>query len=289
MKKLLVGYDGSAPARDAARMAANLARRLRARVVILTVVKISPLVEEISGIFIPVIDETDYAPIAAEGAQIVRAIGVEVETRVVIGEPADGIVDLADKERFDLVVVGHRGLGGIRGLILGSIAKRVAEAAPCPVLVMRGAVPDAIERILVGVDGSQHSLRALSAAVGLAKPFNASITLLHVLDSTVVAAIRSGAAKRQLRIALARAGLDVLTDAAEKCHKAGVDYDTVQTEGRPASVIAHRAKEGNYDLVAVGRRGISGLARFALGGISDVVLRSANRPVLLAGEQAKNE
>ncbi|MGI5837072.1 MAG: universal stress protein [Chloroflexota bacterium] len=285
--KLLVGYDGSDPAREAAHTAAHLARRLGASVVIFTVGKIPAWVEGVSGVFIPVIDESDFVPIATEGAQIVRAIGVEVDTRVAMGEPADRIIDLAGREEFDLVIVGHRGLGGVRGLVLGSIAKRVAEAAPCPVLVVRGPAPDTIERILVGIDGSQHSLKALSAAIELAKPFEAKITLIYVLDSTVIAAVRSGPAMRELRLSMANAGLEALREASQRCQQAGVNCDTVQTEGRPASVISRRAKEGDYDLVAIGRRGISGLARFALGGVSDAVLRSVNRPVLVAGEQAK--
>ncbi len=287
VKRLLVGYDGSAPARDAVRTTVSLARSLDASVTLLTVGKIPYWIDSVSGVFMPVLSEEDFEPIATEGAQIAGGMGVEVEARVVLGEPADRIVEAADSEGYGLIVVGHRGLGGVRGLLLGSVAKRVAETAPCPVLLVRGSAPETIKKVLVGIDGSEQSLKALSTTIELTRGFDARLTLLYVLDSTMVAAVPGPPVKREMRRGLARAGGEALEEAAERCRQAGAECDTLQAEGRPANEISRRAREGDYDLIALGRRGIGSLARFALGSVSDVVLRSANRPVLLAGERAK--
>lgn len=287
VKRLLVAYDGSDPARDAARMAGYIARRTGAEVTVLTVGKIPPVTAGVSGFFVPLVDEEDFLPIVQEGADLVRGLGLEPDRRVVLGDPAEKIIDLSGSEGYDLVVIGHRGLGGIRGLILGSVAKRTAELAPCPVLVVRGTVPEAIGRILVAADGSQHSERALAAAVDLARAFGARITLLYVVDLTMLAAVPKRSVRQDLKLTLGRAGEAILEAAACSCEAAGVECDSVLVEGRPAQAITRRAQTGGYDIVAVGRRSVSGPVRFALGSVSDAVLRGAGRPVLVAGEQAK--
>jgi nucleotide-binding universal stress UspA family protein len=236
----------------------------------------------------PVIDEQDFEPIAREGAQIAAEAGIEVGIRVVLGEPAERMVEAAGADNYDLVVVGHRGLGGVRGLILGSVAKRVAESAPCPVLIVRGNALKTIKRVLVGIDGSEQALKALVAAIELTRGFDAHLTLLYLLDTTMVAAVPGPQARREMRLNLAKAGEEALKEAAESCIQAGGKCDSLQAEGRPANEISRRAKEGDYDLVVVGRRGMGGLVRFALGSVSDVVLRSVNQPVLIAGERAKS-
>ncbi|HCF50883.1 MAG TPA: universal stress protein [Syntrophomonas sp.] len=61
-----------------------------------------------------------------------------IETELAWGNPADVIVEKAQKGGFNLIVMGSRGLGAISGLLLGSVSDRVAKLAPCPVLIVRG-------------------------------------------------------------------------------------------------------------------------------------------------------
>ena len=86
MKKLLVGYDGSGPAREAALMAGRLAKQLGANVTVLTVGEIAPLIVAPTGMFIREAQERDFVPIAEEGAEIVEALGVAAESQVEIGD-----------------------------------------------------------------------------------------------------------------------------------------------------------------------------------------------------------
>ncbi len=287
MKRLLVGYDGSDPAREAARMAARIAAQLGAGLTVFTVGQITPLVASLTGVLGPLVDEKLFRTTAEAGAETVRALGVEPEVRVELGDPADRILQAVDREGYDLVVVGHRGVGGIAGLILGSVAKRLAETAPCPVLVVRGTSPAAFRKLLVGIDGSEQAQRAAEVATALAGPSGAEVTLLYALDPTMLAAVSDDAARRQLRLVLEKTGRDALEKAAQVCERAGVARRTVLAEGRPVEVICKRARLRGYDLVALGRRGMTGLARFTLGSVSDEVLRQVGRPVLLVGERAK--
>lgn len=78
--------------------------------------------------------------VAAVAADAQKA-GVEVRTHVVSGEPADALVTVADTVHADLVVVGSRGLSGLRRFVLGSVPNRVAHHCPCSLLIVNTATP----------------------------------------------------------------------------------------------------------------------------------------------------
>ena len=63
--------------------------------------------------------------------------GVEVETHAREGHPAEVIIDVAKQEQADLIVVGSRGLTGIKRYLLGSVSSKVSEHAPCSVMIVR--------------------------------------------------------------------------------------------------------------------------------------------------------
>ena len=114
---LLVATDGSATADRAARKGFELAGRLEAKVTLVFVghPKTGELVLQ------------DTAATIGEG--------MGAATLIFEGDPADMIVDAAAKEGHDLIVVGNKGVAGAKGLLLGSVPKKVSEYAPCDVLV----------------------------------------------------------------------------------------------------------------------------------------------------------
>lgn len=63
--------------------------------------------------------------------------GVSASSRVEVGTPAEAIISLAEREKFDLIILGSRGYSQLRRLIVGSVADKVMEHAPCPVLIFR--------------------------------------------------------------------------------------------------------------------------------------------------------
>jgi nucleotide-binding universal stress UspA family protein len=66
---------------------------------------------------------------------------LKVSMKLVEGRPADRIVEIAKEGNFDIIVMGSRGLGGIKELVLGSVSDRVADHAPCPVLIVKATCP----------------------------------------------------------------------------------------------------------------------------------------------------
>jgi nucleotide-binding universal stress UspA family protein len=143
-RRILVPFDGSAPALRAAAMASALARVIGSSVELLTVIDrqhlhghgtVSP-----RGRIARAVREMEAhlgqrAEAALERARAVcRDAGVDATSRVVFDSPARAVVRAAD--RADLVVMGSRGLGGLTGLVLGSLSQRVLTAAKTPVLVV---------------------------------------------------------------------------------------------------------------------------------------------------------
>jgi nucleotide-binding universal stress UspA family protein len=137
-KQFLIATDGSPGARTALRQAIELAREANAR---LTVVyaRRAPL---------PILGEPYYQralsdelavarAVVAEAAREVGASGVEVETEILEGKAADGIVELARSRGADLIIVGSRGRGAVAGALLGSVSESIVHKADRPVLVVK--------------------------------------------------------------------------------------------------------------------------------------------------------
>jgi len=57
--------------------------------------------------------------------------------KVAIGDPAAEIIEIADKEKADLIIIGSRGLGAIKGVVLGSVSQKVTHHAACPVMIVK--------------------------------------------------------------------------------------------------------------------------------------------------------
>jgi nucleotide-binding universal stress UspA family protein len=137
-KHFLIATDGSQGAYEAVRQGTALAREAGAAITLVSV-RHSPL---------PVLGDPYYQRILSaelararaiveEAAAGVVAAGVDVETEILEGNPADGIAKLARSRAVDLIIVGSRGRGGIAGGLLGSISEGVIHRADRPVLVVK--------------------------------------------------------------------------------------------------------------------------------------------------------
>lgn len=136
MKKILVAYDGSTHADAALDMAADMAQRYGAALVLLHAY---PHVSDMLGT--PHYDEmlaarTLLGKNILDAARARLPAELEVETQLIEGPPAHAILRVAAEEGCDLIVVGSRGRGQLAGLLLGSVSSTVAHHANCPVLIV---------------------------------------------------------------------------------------------------------------------------------------------------------
>ncbi len=142
---ILVGTDGSDTATTAVRYAIDLARELGARLQIVSAYEPVPaerLVKE--GLETPkdlewtVNPREDVLAMLEDASNEAQGVGVaEVQTFARQGDAADAILDVAEEQRTDLIVVGNKGMTGAKRFLLGSVPNKVSHHAPCSVLIVR--------------------------------------------------------------------------------------------------------------------------------------------------------
>jgi nucleotide-binding universal stress UspA family protein len=137
LRRILVAYDGSPPARRAFDFALDLAVKYQATVAVVSVarppepptrVETEAMLEDATEHY-----EKDFEALRAAAARL----GVPLTTQVVVGHPADQIVHQATEQGTDLIVMGHRGKSLIQRWLLGSVSKRVISYAGCSVVIVR--------------------------------------------------------------------------------------------------------------------------------------------------------
>lgn len=177
--------------------------------------------------------------------------GSQVETRLVSGTPADSVVRLAEEEDADLVAVGTHEHSRLAGIVTGSVTTYALHEAPCSVLVARPCGrPDLFPRtIVVGFDGSENAVEAL--------------TLARELASTTGAG---------LKVVTACGGKKVQLDPI-RAHAPEAVYD----ERTPVEALVSESE--GADLVVIGSRGVHGVS--ALGSVSERVGHQAKSSVLV--------
>ena len=291
MGDIVVGVDESECAARALRWAAREAQLRGARV---TAVLAWGLLDQHAASggtpFDPAYGERDA--LEALDAAVVAAIGAEaaadVDRRAICDLAASALVEAADDA--DLLVVGRRGLGGFKGLLLGSVSERCVRQGQVPVAVIgtepNRPVPGELERIVVGVDGSATSQLAFRWALDEARLRGAAVEAVHVWHApyvegyghtiTGVDPLSFQEAGRQL--------LDRVV-SAEDTSGLPVPVERVLVDDGPAGSILEAAK--GADLVVVGSRGLGGVKRWLLGSVSQQVVHHAPCPVVVVPAAAE--
>lgn len=293
MDVIMVPLDGSEFSRRALPAAEELARRAGARLLLAYVHAGFPPAqpEEAPESLVEADREVmrHERSLLEETAGEVREAGVEAETLFEEGPVAETLAERAE-ERADLVVMATHGRGAFSRFWLGSVADGLARRCGVPLLFVRpeGEAPaePTVEKILLPLDGSELAERILPAASAMARLFDASLTVLRVMQPP----FRPGLAYEDLPI-------QVDTDAVAEREEAVSDYvegvaerlrgEGLEARGRVvhgaavADEIVRTADEESSDLVAMATHGRGGLKRLVLGSVADKVLRGGGRPVLL--------
>ena len=286
-RPIVVGVDGSDGSAAAVQWAAREAslRKLRLRIVHATVPTHLPAMRSTAAA-----TTTEWRKqaerTAARGVEAARRSvpSLTVESKVYLNQtPAAALA--GESESATLLVVGARGGGGFAGLQLGSTAVQVIELVPGPLVVVRGSAAGALSgptaaRIVVGVDGSEPSQRALRFAVGEAAANGTGVIAIHAWTKPWHPALRSfevpGGANWSFLEPQAAAVL------AESVARATADFSDVQVTERllndqPADALLQASQEA--DLLVVGSRGASSLLGRVLGSVSHTVIHHADCPV----------
>jgi nucleotide-binding universal stress UspA family protein len=233
--------------------------------------------------------------IAEAGARLARGHrpDADVHAATFVGSP--GTVLVQESEGAALVVVGTRGHGDVAGLLLGSVASRVAAHARCPVVVVRGEPAGAGDRaVVVGVDGSPASVAALRAAAERAAATAAPLRVVCAWRPTT-----PGGWDRTYWLAL-DPGADPDDTARESAERVAAEAVAAVRELAPGLAVESRVRggdaatvvldaAGDAGLVVVGARGRGSLASLFLGSVSHRVVHGARCPVLVVRAPATAE
>lgn len=141
-----------------------------------------------------------------------------------------------------------------------------------------------INRIVVGVDGSEHAEAALDWAVRMAKGMGSEVVAVYAISPPVYFDTGYMTAVPPVQFDPEwRAGMKKEFEGkwCKRLRDAGVRYRTVMEDGRPASVIAKVADGTDADVIVVGRRGRGGVAELVLGSVSHELVLHSKRPILL--------
>jgi nucleotide-binding universal stress UspA family protein len=295
LTRILAATDFSSPSDRAARFARAIADETGAELRLVHVMPIGGLESvAVEPFYVPpALMEKLTGDRAAENeeqlAQLEKDLGGErLRTVLLRGEPVQRVVEYAEAEAFDLLVLGSHGRGPSR-LLLGSVSEKVSRAAPCPVLVTRGedrtSPPQGrFSRIVVGVDYTSFSAPAAALAARVLAP-GGIIELFHSWDQPYLSAYDIEMKDKSELFALAE---KLRAREAERLDRfaAALDLGPIEVKkvlgsGSPHVAILDRAEESDADLIVVGAHGRERLDERILGTVADRVLRHANVPVLL--------
>jgi nucleotide-binding universal stress UspA family protein len=193
-------------------------------------------------------------------------------------EPTSAVTVLvAESGDADLVVVGSNGAGPTRGFLLGSVEQEVLHLAACPVAVVPETVRAPVGRVLVGVDGSPASERALAWAVDEADRRDAELVLVHAWQYPYELTSERFDRGRDLARVDAATLLEQQVAAVRERRAAPVGERLV--EGSAAEVLLDASDIA--DVVVVGSRGRGGFRSMLLGSVAQSVAAHATCPVVI--------
>lgn len=137
--KILLATDGSENARRAADEAAGIAGEFSSHVILVYIINTPPSQSRMAKANFDVhsLLEEDARSEIRGTMDVFDKEGLPYTLKVAIGDPAAEIIEIAGKERADLIVIGSRGLGTIKGVLMGSVSQKVAQHASCPVLIVK--------------------------------------------------------------------------------------------------------------------------------------------------------
>ena len=140
------------------------------------------------------------------------------------------------------------------------------------------------QRIMVPVDGSETSRKALQEAIKLAQTFKARLKLVHVVENARIFDAEGMMDYATLRDIATKGGEQILARAKEMAEQAGIAAETALLESggdRNENVIVSDAKQWLADLIVIGTHGRSGISRLLFGSVAEGVVRGATMAVLL--------
>lgn len=284
---ILVGVDGSTQSLAAVKWAADRAVRTGCRIHLLcTYALASYSSATLDGGFAALDDEAlkrGAQQVVDDATELAKKRGAErVTSSVEPGDPAGVLIEMT--KEVDLVVVGSRGGGGFTDRLLGTVSSALPAHAKCPVVIVpkhtSGKKFTPIERIVVGVDGSEVPSSALRRSIDEAEIWDARLTVVSavpIATTTSMMNLTPSTSDHSGVLKNVRKGMGIAIDKALDGREREIARHAL--DGSPASLLVEFSTA--VDLVVVGTRARGGLAGVLLGSTSQTVIGHSTCPVMV--------
>lgn len=226
---------------------------------------------------------------ARSASRALRKRWPDGDARVIDASPVDAILRESRRVRADIIVMGWRGHGPVRRMLLGSVSRGVLRGASCAVLVVRRPIRE-LRHVVIGVDGSENAVRALEFLANLEPARGARATVFRAVDimyapthALAPAEARAIVTAEVRRINAARraAARKEVWRAVKTLSSAGWKVDQAVTDGAPLRDLLATAFNVGADLVVVGAKGVTGHRHLSLGSVAEGALNRSPVPVLV--------
>jgi nucleotide-binding universal stress UspA family protein len=277
-RKILVAYDGSPSAKNALSLASQLAREDKSWIKVLAVVP--PYLGDLELIGVSDIKEAITGPgleLLTEAKGIADHEGVHILTNLEQGEPYEQIVQVAEEENCDLIIMGRRGKAKMERELMGSVTARVIGHTSKDVLVIPETGTLSWENILLATDGSTCCDNALARALEIAQERKVKLNAVSVVyTNDEFYAMGQDTVKE-----LYREADKVLDKVKNWAGDLGVQTELFVRDGEPHQAITDLAAEISASLIIMGSHGRKGLTRLLMGSVTERVIGYADCPVLV--------
>jgi len=284
--RLLVATDFSAPANHAVERAAMIAKEAGAILNLLHVVSFGPLeklrklVQDASAALQQRILEAAHSRLIAQAGTLAKRYGISADVRVISGSLLNELQDAS----ADMVICGARGESFMRHALLGSTAERMLRRTRRPVLVVKQSAHESYSTVLIPVDFSSSSLRAIKQAQAIAP--QAEIILLHAYEVPFEGQLRYASVDDAIINEYLLAARREATACMEAlCREAGLGLDEaryVLVHGDPSACVIEQEQVQSADLIVMGKHGENLIEELLLGSVTKHVLIESQCDVLVS-------
>jgi nucleotide-binding universal stress UspA family protein len=291
-KNILIAVDGSSCSNHAVGVGLELAKRFEANVFIRHVIEELPKIYQGSAWSEGLLEQGERVLDKWRTKDDDKEQKLDVAV-VRSKDIAQGIIHAATDNACDLIMMGTHGRKGLARALLGSVAERVTRLATIPVLLIRETkitVPSTFQKILIAVDGSKASRKALKTADQLTKLTNAELHLVHIIPDVpppLVDPLGVGGVAASLTYSDTLKQLEHEARIVMEVSRAEIDTSNTvfhtaraQRERIPDALVKY-ADEHGCDLIVMGTHGRTGINRLLLGSVAEGVAHTTPVPLLL--------
>jgi len=277
-RNILVAYDGSESSKNALRQAVKLAKEVKGKIKAVSVVPLPEVeVELLTAGKVPDILKKPADDLLAEAAKIAQSEGVTLETEVKQGRIYEEIINAADAEGSDVIVIGRKGISRVERMLMGSVTARVLGHTDREVLVVPKDAELGWETILLATDGSEYSDAALKEAIEFTKAMKGTLNVVSVVNRSEEFYGEAPEIFEKME-KQTKAQIDSVLKKAESN---GVTAVPVLKDGDASRKIVELADEAKVGVIFMGSHGRTGLKKVLMGSVTEKVIGLASCPVVV--------